>query len=75
MNVNEWLKGASKEERENVSSDAGTSVDYLWQLSGGHRRPSPALAAKLELATKKYTPDRVLCKQALIFGDNNTEAA
>lgn len=42
----EWMKVATKEERERVAEEAGTSVDYLYQLAGGHREnPKLRLAA------------------------------
>jgi hypothetical protein len=71
MNIKEWLGAATKEERAAVALEAETSVDYLWQLSGGHRRPSAKLAEKLEQATSRHTPDRVMKKEILIFGVNN----
>lgn len=45
-----WLKGATEEERIKVANDSGTTVAYLWQLAGKHRKPSISLAAKLNNA-------------------------
>lgn len=52
LQIHEWLRSASKEERERVAKEAKTSVDYLYQLSGGHRKASLELADRLQQATK-----------------------
>lgn len=46
-----WLAKTPFDERERVAVVAGTSVGHLWQLAGGHRRASPALAERLEVAS------------------------
>lgn len=50
LQIREWLTGASKEERERVATEANTSVDYLYQLAGGHRKASLELADRLQRA-------------------------
>lgn len=49
--LREWLRGASDAERERVAKAAATSVAYLWQLAGGHRKPSIELASRLQVAS------------------------
>jgi len=49
--IKEWLAGATETERARAASTAGTSVAYLYQLSGGHRKASLALAYQLQVAT------------------------
>lgn len=49
--LREWLHGATDSERERVAAEAGTSVAYLWQLSGGHRKASIELASRLQFAS------------------------
>ena len=51
MDLREWLAGASAEERERVAREANSSVAYLWQLAGGHRRPSLEKSLRIEKAT------------------------
>jgi transcriptional regulator with XRE-family HTH domain len=46
-----WLKKANATERSQVAAKAGTSVGYLYQIAGGHRRPSLELSRKLRNAT------------------------
>ena len=46
-----WLKQAADEERDRVAKAAGTSVGYLYQIAGGHRKASPELCKKLQDAT------------------------
>ncbi len=49
--LRDWLAKASTEERESLAKEARTSVAYLWQLAGGHRRASLKLAKKLQDAS------------------------
>lgn len=51
MDVRDYLKAHDGETVEGVAVKAGTSVAYLRQLSGKHRRPSPELAKKLVQAS------------------------
>ena len=52
--LNEWMKVATKEERERVAELAGTSVDYLYQLAGGHRE-NPKLRLAAGIVRAVYT--------------------
>lgn len=49
--IKEWLTSASEDERERVAREARTSVAYLYQLAGGHRKASLELADRLRVAT------------------------
>lgn len=49
--MQEWLKKATASERDRVAAAAGTSVGYLYQIAGGHRKPSLELSKKLQAAT------------------------
>ena len=82
MDVKQWLNQASQDEREAVAVKAGTTVAYLWQLAGDHRKPSPLLARRLEEACEQITPGRVMSKRYTrpdVFGPSpaasSTEAA
>lgn len=62
MDVKQWIKESSDDERSAVAAAAGTTVAYLWQLAGNHRKPSPKLAIALEVASRNVTPDRVILR-------------
>ena len=49
--LREWLANASPERRDEVARNAGTSPGYLWQLAGGHRKPTPEIAERLQEAS------------------------
>lgn len=50
--LGEWLKLATKEEREELAKYAGTSVGYLRLLGYGHREnPKVRLAVAIENGT------------------------
>lgn len=51
MQLREWLRGATENERDALAKGAGTSVAYLWQLAGGHRKASIELASRLQAAS------------------------
>ncbi|MCE3025758.1 hypothetical protein [Salinicola sp. DM10] len=65
--LQDWLKRTTAEERETLAANAGTSVGYIWQLAGGHRKASLGMAKRLqeasfgELTIQGLRPD--------IFGD------
>lgn len=40
-------------DRERLADLAGTSLGYLYQIAGGHRRCSADLAIRLEVASRK----------------------
>ena len=75
MFVRDWMAAASEAEREAVASSAKTSVGYLWQLSGQHRKPSPDLAARLESASMSVTPGRVMSRMDVLYPPKKSEAA
>jgi len=70
MNIHDWMSRATKIERQRLADSAETSVAYLWQLSGGHRRPSSSLAEKLENGSREVTPDMIIDKVSAIFGES-----
>lgn len=49
--LRDWLHTHTDEERARLAKDAGTSVAYLWQLSGAHRKASVELVARLQKAS------------------------
>lgn len=50
--LSDFLRIASPEQRERCATLAGTSVGYLYQLAGCHRRnPSAVLALRIAEAT------------------------
>lgn len=51
MQLKTFLKNATPDERELVAKQCGTSVEYLYQIAGKHRRASPELATDIELET------------------------
>lgn len=50
--VRDWLNSHTDGERSALAASASTSVGYLWQLAGGHRKASVELAARLNKASK-----------------------
>ena len=52
MELSEFLRRTTKRERAEIAAHCRTSVAYLYQLAGGHRRASPALARRVEAHTK-----------------------
>lgn len=51
--LSDFLRRATAAERDRCAALAGTSVGYLYQLAGCHRRnPSVALAVRLAEATE-----------------------
>lgn len=56
--LSKWLKRNDHEHREELAKSAKTSVAYLYQLAGGHRTPSLALALKIKDGTQgEVTPE------------------
>lgn len=67
-----WLSKTPQDQREMVAEKAETTVAYLWQLSGGHRKASLEMAKRLQVAT-----DGALTIEGLrpdIFGDQTKVA-
>ncbi|MCY3812130.1 MAG: hypothetical protein OXH15_10075 [Gammaproteobacteria bacterium] len=52
MKLKVFNKRATKRERAWVAEACGTTEAYLYQLGGGHRKASPALAIRVEAATR-----------------------
>lgn len=50
--VRDWLNSHTDDERTALADSALTSVGYLWQLAGGHRKASVELAARLNKCSK-----------------------
>ena len=52
--LSDFLRAATPEERERCAQKAGTSVMYLYQLAGAHRKnPGVMIAMGIEQATKE----------------------
>lgn len=60
----EHLRTLTADQRERLAARCKTSVAYLYQIAGKHRRPSVGLAEAIE----KETDGRV-SKVSLVFGD------
>ena len=52
MELADYIRTATLRQRERVAAECGTTVAYLYQLAGEHRRPGTELALKLESATR-----------------------
>jgi DNA-binding transcriptional regulator YdaS (Cro superfamily) len=51
MDMKRYLNSIDEKERIAVAEKAGTTVGYLWQISGNHRKPGALLARKIERVT------------------------
>lgn len=49
--LRDWLAITPADRREAVAEKAGTTVGYLWQLAGGHRKAASELAERLQDAS------------------------
>lgn len=49
MDLKSYVETLEPPEREEYAKRAGTTVAYLYQLTGGHRAPSPQLAKRLHV--------------------------
>jgi DNA-binding transcriptional regulator YdaS (Cro superfamily) len=49
--IRAWMASATPEEQELLAQKVGTTRGQLYQLSGGHRQASAAMAGKIESAT------------------------
>ena len=56
MELKEYFYTLTPDEREGYATRSGTTVDYLIQLIGGHRRASPALAKTLSQESGEQVP-------------------
>ena len=52
MELSECIRISSRRERQRVATACITTVGYLYQVAGGHRRPSVPLALRIEDATR-----------------------
>lgn len=46
-----WMAAATPDEQQLLAERASTTRAHLYQLAGGHRQASSALAGRIELAT------------------------
>lgn len=51
MNLKEWIRATPPEKRKAICEAIGTTPDYLWQIAGGHSRPSARLSLAIERET------------------------
>lgn len=56
MKLHEYLPRLSAGQRHELADYCGTSVNYLYQLAGGHRTPSLTLASLIAAATQGQVP-------------------
>lgn len=52
MNAIDFMRNYGQAETERVAKAAGTTLAYFRQIAYGHRRPSPDLAERLEIASE-----------------------
>lgn len=55
MNMQEFIRATSPEQREALAAKVEISSKYLFQISGGHRKPSVKLARRLVEADSRLT--------------------
>ena len=53
MELNKFLRNATKSEKYAVATVCSDSVDYLYQLAGGHCFASPRKAMRIERLTRR----------------------
>ncbi len=63
MKITDWIKKTTPKERRQVAKEAGCTAVYLYYVVKDGC--SAGLAKKIEQATKKITPDRVLTKEMI----------
>lgn len=51
MNLRDWIRATRPSDRQRICAEIGTTPDYLWQIAGGHSKPSARLTLLLERAT------------------------
>ena len=84
MKLDDFNRACTKRERAWVADACGTTEGYLYQLGGGHRKASPALAIRIEAATRMIAggtggrlgvvPRASLVKEPRIFDPHATFA-
>jgi hypothetical protein len=57
MQLNNFLRAATKRERAEVAAVCNGSVSYLYQVAGGHRFASPRMATEIEEKTRAVAAD------------------
>ena len=63
MDLQQYLKALSADEREEFAKACGTNTAYLQQITGGHSKPGPALSRKFhkqsdgKIPLEKLRPD------------------
>lgn len=67
ISLKDWMNQNTLEKRMELAAACGTTVGYLYQLSGGHRKPSLRLA----LSIQKFTDGQV-CVES--FSDQSQAA-
>lgn len=65
MNLKNWMKKTDSAQRQRLADCADTSVGYLWQLAGGHRKPGVETAKALVKASQRVTPTAPMTLDAL----------
>lgn len=63
MKLSDWMKKTTSKERRQVAKEAGCTSYYFYYIA--KNRCSAGLAKKIEDATQKITPDRVVFKEEL----------
>ena len=53
VELKRFMRGSDKRQRAQVAEACGTTVPYLYQIAGRHRRASPPLAIRIEAATRE----------------------
>lgn len=51
MNLKDWIKTTPIARRLEACEEIGTTMDYLWQIAGGHSRAGAKKALAIEAAT------------------------
>lgn len=74
MNLRDWIRATSPKVRAEIcAQQLHTTPDYLWQIAGGHSRPSARLANAIERATNGAVKREDLRPD--VFGPAPDEAA
>jgi hypothetical protein len=63
MTLSQWIKKSTTEELRILAKKCGCSTNYLYYVAAN--RPSTSLAKKIETATRKLNPRRVVNKESL----------
>lgn len=57
VNIRDFMRGLSPEQKIQFAEKAGTTRDHLWQISGGHRKAGTELARNLVEASIEMFPN------------------